>query len=540
MAAVFWALLPLAAAKQILVTGGLMRSHHLAVVPVVEGLLARGHNVTFVLPNSSEARGWFPKGLGKAKLVHLGPEDASFASFHMPDMKNLPVHRRILAWADIFWNYQRLIEKPIFGMVKDFSAFLQQHSFDAVFSSALSIGCNQVLLLKNQTVPWVSFMSAPLYPEFVLKDTNYLCNYPNLLNPRSLKELKASLLQRVQNRIECRLLNAYITFAGLTFNRVLRANGFPPFRHFSELLMAGPVTVALGGPPVSPALQLPPKVHVVGIVELPKPRTLPADMRRWLDEAGAQGRPVMYVSMGTKYELTEEVFQKLLAQLERLAKEKDLAVLWSLRESQQKELTLPPQNAHLRFEAFTPQPEVLAHGAVKIFLSHCGWGGLTDSLSAGVPILAYPAFAEQKGNARQLEDFRAARLLEVGFENLPEAASSLLEEPSYSRRAKEAGELLRSFGGLERTLDLVEAAVEKRFLDPLPAQQAMDQVDPFLLKMHEVDIVLSTAFACFCFLVVLCIFTCCCRACCWCCCRWSGSKPKKERKQQKDMAKKEL
>ena len=38
-----------------------------------------------------------------------------------------------------------------------------------------------------------------------------------------------------------------------------------------------------------------------------------------------------------------------------------------------------------------------------------------------MPILAYPAFAEQKGNARQLEDFRAARLLEVGFENLPEA-----------------------------------------------------------------------------------------------------------------------
>lgn len=30
-------------------------------------------------------------------------------------------------------------------------------------------------------------------------------------------------------------------------------------------------------------------------------------------------------------------------------------------------------------KAFTPQPEVLAHPAVKMFLSHCGWGGITDA-----------------------------------------------------------------------------------------------------------------------------------------------------------------
>ena len=30
-------------------------------------------------------------------------------------------------------------------------------------------------------------------------------------------------------------------------------------------------------------------------------------------------------------------------------------------------------------QAFTPQPEVLAHPAVKMFLSHCGWGGVTET-----------------------------------------------------------------------------------------------------------------------------------------------------------------
>jgi len=40
-----------------------------------------------------------------------------------------------------------------------------------------------------------------------------------------------------------------------------------------------------------------------------------------------------------------------------------------------------PTTTEKRFlpKAFTPQPEVLAHPAVKMFLSHCGWGGITDA-----------------------------------------------------------------------------------------------------------------------------------------------------------------
>lgn len=42
------------------------------------------------------------------------------------------------------------------------------------------------------------------------------------------------------------------------------------------------------------------------------------------------------------------------------------------------EALLPLGDFELR-QAFTPQPEVLAHPAVKMFLSHCGWGGVTET-----------------------------------------------------------------------------------------------------------------------------------------------------------------
>lgn len=42
------------------------------MVPVIEGLMERGHNVTFILPNTPEALEWFPKGqaVGDSESAH--------------------------------------------------------------------------------------------------------------------------------------------------------------------------------------------------------------------------------------------------------------------------------------------------------------------------------------------------------------------------------------------------------------------------------------------------------------------------------------
>lgn len=50
------------------------------------------------------------------------------------------------------------------------------------------------------------------------------------------------------------------------------------------------------------------------------------------------------------------------------------------------------------------QREVLEHGSVRGFLSHCGWNSVIESICAGVPILAWPMMAEQHLNARMVTE----------------------------------------------------------------------------------------------------------------------------------------
>ncbi|KAF1894074.1 hypothetical protein Lal_00003992 [Lupinus albus] len=58
---------------------------------------------------------------------------------------------------------------------------------------------------------------------------------------------------------------------------------------------------------------------------------------------------------------------------------------------------------------WAPQTQVLAHGSIGGFLSHCGWNSTLESVVNGVPLIAWPLFAEQKMNAVMLiQDIKVA------------------------------------------------------------------------------------------------------------------------------------
>lgn len=53
---------------------------------------------------------------------------------------------------------------------------------------------------------------------------------------------------------------------------------------------------------------------------------------------------------------------------------------------------------------WAPQVDVLNHPSIGGFLSHCGWGSTLESITNGVPMIAWPLYAEQKMNATLLTE----------------------------------------------------------------------------------------------------------------------------------------
>ncbi|XXG48972.1 hypothetical protein AAC387_Pa02g3278 [Persea americana] len=56
----------------------------------------------------------------------------------------------------------------------------------------------------------------------------------------------------------------------------------------------------------------------------------------------------------------------------------------------------------LVLQSWVPQAAILGHVAIGGFVSHCGWNSILKSVWFGVPVLAWPLYAEQMHNALQL------------------------------------------------------------------------------------------------------------------------------------------
>ncbi|KAL6909649.1 hypothetical protein ACP4OV_001308 [Aristida adscensionis] len=126
----------------------------------------------------------------------------------------------------------------------------------------------------------------------------------------------------------------------------------------------------------------------------------------WLDAQPA--RSVVYVSFGSRKALAREQIGELAAGLEASG----CRFLWVVKAAvvdrdDAGELGDVLDEDFLRrvagrgvvTKAWVEQEAVLRHPAVALFVSHCGWNSVTEAASGGVPVLAWPRFADQRVNA---------------------------------------------------------------------------------------------------------------------------------------------
>lgn len=185
-----------------------------------------------------------------------------------------------------------------------------------------------------------------------------------------------------------------------------------------------------------PRPSMPGLVDVAGAHIRPN-KPLPDDLQRFMDEAE---HGVIYFSLGAYLQSSEMPVEKRTCLLKVFSKLKQ-RVVWKFESDN---LQNVPKNVMIR--KWAPQNDILAHKNVIMFISHGGQFGTFESMYNGVPTLFMPFFGDQHRNAlRAVRSGYARKILFVDiteelFEN---EIKQLIENRSYSKRAKQIAELFR-------------------------------------------------------------------------------------------------
>ncbi|CAO2838727.1 unnamed protein product [Amaranthus hypochondriacus] len=132
----------------------------------------------------------------------------------------------------------------------------------------------------------------------------------------------------------------------------------------------------------------------------------------WLDSQPSQS--VVYLSFGSRGVFSKEQLWEIADGLEK----SNVRFLWVVRtpasEEKGDDFSVPKEpnldmilpkgfldrtkDRGFVAKLWVPQIEVLNHESIGGFVSHCGWNSILEALNAGVPIMAWPLYAEQRFN----------------------------------------------------------------------------------------------------------------------------------------------
>nr|XP_022918225.1 UDP-glucuronosyltransferase 2C1-like [Onthophagus taurus] len=213
---------------------------------------------------------------------------------------------------------------------------------------------------------------------------------------------------------------------------------FPNAPHLDDLVYNTSFVLLNSHPAQSAPVPLTPNMKQIGGFHINHDNKLPDDIKKFLDDS-KEG--VVYFALGSNLKSASLPKEKLEAILNGFKKWKK-PVLWKFEDE-----SLPGKPDNVKISKWLPQPAVLAHPNVKVFISHGGKLSILEASYFGVPIIGIPIFAEQPYNVQQINYAGNGFIMEfesitedVIYNNLVEITSN----PKYKNEAKLRSEAMRS------------------------------------------------------------------------------------------------
>ncbi|XP_042505945.1 UDP-glycosyltransferase 88F4-like [Macadamia integrifolia] len=188
----------------------------------------------------------------------------------------------------------------------------------------------------------------------------------------------------------------------------------------------------------------------------------------WLD--GQPSQSVVFLSFGSRGVFSTAQVREIAIGLEKSGQR----FLWVVRkpvsEDNSKHFTVENKDPDLEallpegflernkerglvVKSWAPQVEVVGHESVGGFVTHCGWNSILEAVSSGVPMVAWPLYAEQRMNKVFLvEGMKLAMPMEESEDGLVSAAE--VEKRVTDLMESEEGRVLR-----ERSRKMKEEAM---------------------------------------------------------------------------------
>eukprot|EP00408_Alexandrium_pacificum_P065561 CAMPEP_0171175944 /NCGR_PEP_ID=MMETSP0790-20130122/11486_1 /TAXON_ID=2925 /ORGANISM="Alexandrium catenella, Strain OF101" /LENGTH=513 /DNA_ID=CAMNT_0011640829 /DNA_START=46 /DNA_END=1587 /DNA_ORIENTATION=- len=228
-----------------------------------------------------------------------------------------------------------------------------------------------------------------------------------------------------------------------------------------------PHTLVFCEPELLHVQRLPPRVHAVGpCLSDRDPLDVDEHLLPWLDGAASARQRVLYVAFGTLANgfLTPAAVGTLLNAFAGLGD--SWRVLWSLPRQQQALLAQSGRavdEARLRVEPFVRQRAVLAHPAVRVFLTHAGQSSTNEGIAAARPLVCMPLFCDQYEMAESVSRhglglvYHKDELLDGQAQRLCSLVRQVDEEPLFRATVGRHAQLVRIRGGCRRAAEVIES-----------------------------------------------------------------------------------
>ncbi|XP_065221763.1 UDP-glucosyltransferase 2-like [Planococcus citri] len=436
------------------------KSHHIINQAVMEGLHARGHEVTIISHFKSE------QVTPNYTEILLSEEVQSFVdSVAVDDRVHLD---GIMNEINLIYTLEKSSCDDVFSLdyIKRLIVNSEKKTIDLIIAEVYNIRCLH-LLAHKLNVPLIA-----VSPATILSGVDYMIGNP--YNPAvtplllSSRTLRMNFIERLQNALEYAVTYWYLSYM---FNRDMETYARDVFRMDlppeDELKRRTALVLYNNHFSFMARLKSPNAIDIAGI-HIKEPNKLPKDIEDFI-QASDDG--VILFSFGSTIKASSMSEENLKIIVDTFSKVPQ-KFLWRV---DQLNITEVPSNVKLG--TWFPQRDILEHKNVIAFISHCGLIGSLEAIHTSTPVIGMPIMFDQFQNAKILVEHGIG--IYVDYYNMREntllnAITEITINPKYKQNVQKLSDIFkdRPMSPLNETLYWTEYVLKHKGAPHLRPQSA--------------------------------------------------------------------